>query len=849
MFKVIWDPAYNGVRLTMSSKGDALNVSPRPVFWEELDLLGLNKRGWIYPHVEEPLMWACDRRYFYKGQFVLEVKGGNVFDAPEVIQQEGYEILTLQPVDMERLRSRNEDTMFIIEHEAMDFINQTYRRYKNIREVSQKNPDLDFQKLASSLEKKTKEEHVVVKEDCDSFDVMPLSKAEEQGKAPILTNRIEMFISSFSGGKDSQVVLDLVSRVIPCEDFIVTYSDTGYELPTSLSLYEKIERLYKEKYPGLQFYLSKNHQDVLYYWDQMDSPSKIHRWCCAVMKTAPLYRLLKELNGTGKQPYVMAFEGVRAEESERRASYARIGKGVKHGNVLNVRPIFDWSATEVWLYLFLNSLPINEAYRRGLSRVGCVVCPLSSEIGDCMDNLLFPETAKPFLDKLKENTIKSGIRNVDEYIKLRKWKVRAGGDRHHSISKVEVKTTNPDFKAVVVNPQENIFEWLKTLGKLNLNKESETFYQGEIKFGASVYWICLSLGLTYNQFTIEVKNVGGDTTFISLLKRVLQKTANCAHCEVCEVECPTGALSVVPIVKIDLKKCVQCHRCLTFIDNGCEVANSIKKTIGVTNSRSVNSGKTSINKYNTFGLRERWLAYYLDNYTTYSKDSPHGLNVDKQYPRFIDWLSDAGITIKGTETITEIGKLFANKYQNKSFVIWEIIWINLCNMSELFSWYITNYHSDKVYSRTDVDNFLCDSYPQYTKPVRDNAIKAFLNTFKESPLGTTIPVCVPIIKGKNVVSITRHPHNELSLVALAYSLYRYAERKKRYSLNVSEFYDENQTEGIYRQFGISKETLESLLLSLQEESNHVLRVELNMGLDNIILREDLTSVDILKLML
>ena len=170
MFKVIWDPAYNGVRLTMSSKGDALNVSPRPVFWEELDLLGLNKRGWIYPHVEEPLMWACDRRYFYKGQFVLEVKGGNVFDAPEVIQQEGYEILTLQPVDMERLRSRNEDTMFIIEHEAMDFINQTYRRYKNIREVSQKNPDLDFQQLASSLEKKTKEEHVVIKEDCDSFD-------------------------------------------------------------------------------------------------------------------------------------------------------------------------------------------------------------------------------------------------------------------------------------------------------------------------------------------------------------------------------------------------------------------------------------------------------------------------------------------------------------------------------------------------------------------------------------------------------------------------------------------------------------------------------------------------------
>ena len=32
MFKIVWDPEYNGVRLTMSSKGDALNVSPRPVF-------------------------------------------------------------------------------------------------------------------------------------------------------------------------------------------------------------------------------------------------------------------------------------------------------------------------------------------------------------------------------------------------------------------------------------------------------------------------------------------------------------------------------------------------------------------------------------------------------------------------------------------------------------------------------------------------------------------------------------------------------------------------------------------------------------------------------------------------
>lgn len=49
---------------------------------------------------------------------------------------------------------------------------------------------------------------------------MPLSKAEELGKAPILTSKIEMFIASFSGGKDSQVMLDLVTRVIPSEEFL-----------------------------------------------------------------------------------------------------------------------------------------------------------------------------------------------------------------------------------------------------------------------------------------------------------------------------------------------------------------------------------------------------------------------------------------------------------------------------------------------------------------------------------------------------------------------------------------------------------------------------------------------------
>ena len=845
MFKIVWDKQYNGVKLTMSSAGEALNIPPRPVFYEELDLLGLDKQGWKYPRVKAPLLWACERRYFYKGEVVMEVHGGNMFDHPTITIADAGKDLILEPVDISRLRELNEDSMFILEHEAMNFINETYRRYKGLADVSKKNPDADFQQLAAIQSKKTKEEHVVIKESCDSFDIMPLAEAERQGKAPILSSKIEMFIASFSGGKDSAVMLDLTARVVPPEDLIVIYSDTGYELPTSLKLYKEIQNHYKNIYPELRFYTARNHQPVLYYWDKMDSPSRIHRWCCAVMKTAPLYRLLKEINGTDKQPNVLAFEGVRAEESEARSQYARIGRGVKHNNVINARPIFEWSTTEIWLYLLFKDIPLNHAYRKGLNRVGCVVCPLSSEFGDCLDNQLFPETAKPFIDKLKDNAKKSGVRNIDDYIKLRKWKVRAGGNRYNSQSHLEIISEKPDLIANIINPQENILVWLNTIGTFNY-KLIEDKIEGTIKYKNQIYAILVS----YNNdsISIKVENVGEDVLFIGHLKRVLNKSAYCVHCEVCEVECPTGALSVVPFVRIDTTKCIHCHKCLDFIDNGCEVANSIKKTIGIIQNHNNMSAKSTINRYNTFGLREQWLSFFFANYKTYFSNENHGLNIKKQLPIFKKWLWDAEILKAGEETITDSGYLCSTIFITTPNIVWEIIWINLCNNSELCSWYIENIGFNKTINRDEINNMFADSFSQYTEPVRENSLKSFQNTLKESPYSNNIPVGV-VNKAANKVSIIRLPYNDLSLCATAYSLYRYAESIGRKRLTISEFYKEEQPDGIYRQFGIERSALERKLRSLQEDDNRVLTVELNMGLDNIILRDDLNAKDILQLFL
>lgn len=851
MFKIVWDRPHNGVILTMSSAGEALGIAPRPVFYEELDLLGLNHMGWVYPHSDAPLLWACERRYFYCGVLVMEVRGGNLFDAPEVfITPEGKNII-LTPIDVYYLCDKNSDTMFLIEHEAMEFINGTFRQYKGITKASQTNPDIDFQALAARLEKKTGEKQVVVKESCDSFDIMPESEANAQGKGAVLTNRIDLVIASFSGGKDSQVVLDLVSRVIPSTEFKVIYADTGYELPSSLELYDRVKDYYSAIYPALDFHKAQNHQPVLYYWDEMDSPSKIHRWCCSVMKTAPLYRLLKEINGTGRQPNVLAFEGVRAEESSTRSQYARIGKGVKHSNVLNARPIFEWNVTEVWLYILSHQLPLNAAYRRGLSRVGCVICPLSSELGDCLDYRLFKDTAQPFVDKLRENAKKSGIRNIDEYLKLRKWKVRAGGNRHENKSKVQFSSLMTDFKARIYNPRENILEWLKVLGPFRYSKVGNEI-KADIKYGKQIYKLLITFLNNDNNndeiIDVVAYNAAPDIFFVGHLKRVINKVTYCVHCEVCEVECRAGALSVVPIVKVDESKCVHCHMCLDFKDNGCVTANSIKQTEGNKIYTNMENKKFPINRYNTFGLREMWLKFYFANYQTYFENDDHQLNVKKQLPIFKKWIIDAGILQSGKDLPTELGKIMAEKYVESRLPIWEILWINLCNDTDLCSWYIANVDFIRPYSREEIDILLGEAFPQYTSTVRENTMKAFQNTFKESPIGSELQQGI-VIKSGNKVSIARHEYIDLSLVAAAYSIFRYAESKDTKSLTVSEFYAENQDEGIYRQFGIERPSFERILRTLQEERNHVLNVQLNLGLDNINLREDISSADIIKMML
>jgi 3'-phosphoadenosine 5'-phosphosulfate sulfotransferase (PAPS reductase)/FAD synthetase/ferredoxin len=831
MFKITWDKETRGVKLTSFAGEDTIGVSPRPVFFEELNLLKLNELGWRYPHCKEPLLWACNKQYFYRGKLVFEVKGANIYDSATVILQPDAQNLQLKPVDISGMLEKNNDEMFLIESEAIEFIRNTYTQYSSGRksvENEQAN-QIDFEKLAAIQTKKTKQQMAIVKEDCDSFDIMPLESAKNAGKKVYQTTRIDKFIASFSGGKDSQVVLDLCFRAIPPHAFEVIYSDTGYELPPSLALYEEI----KKHYPKLKFSTVRNHETVLNYWDKIGTPSDTHRWCCSVMKTAPLYRSLK-IEGTNRQARVLTFDGVRAEESTRRSNYNRIGKGVKHNTVINARPILDWNTTEIFLYLFKYNLFLNPAYRQGMTRVGCLICPFSSEWNENIAQNFYKQELYPFVNRLENIALKSGVKDVNEYIKAGNWKRRASGNLIDRKTQVVIKQAQPNFIVQIENPQLPFNIWIHTIGEVTMQNQSDKIY-GELRFKKVIYkFEVQTIKANLFQFTLFDGNNGA---LIGLLKRICYKTAYCINCEACEVECPTGALAILPEVKIDKSKCIHCYKCLEFHDKGCIMANSLTNTTG----NNMNA-QTSIDRYKNFGLKEEWISFFFADPKNFL-DSNHGLNPQYQIPSLRNWLKDAEI-IDETWKLTKLGSLLSQIFQDNSDLVWEIIWINLTYNSFIAKWYATRVMFEKSFNKTMLEEIFQSEFPVYKGKTIHNAIYQIIRTLKESPIGSIIRQYIQEDK-ENALRCT---HDNLSAEAIAYSIYKYSEKHNIKMIRVSDFYRTDIESGVFKEFGISKTNFENQLRKLNSAANRVLIAELNMGLDHITLREDLDSIDALMLL-
>lgn len=789
MYKIVWDKKTGGVLLTSNDDGADTILLPRPVFYEELDLLGFDKH-WQYPNNDSPLLWANGRRYYYKGEWVAEAKGGNIFNAPELVFYGTGAKLSLKPVHLNQMLRKNQEAIFVLENEAMDFVEHAYKTYRN---------------------------------------------------------KVDYFAVSFSGGKDSQVVLDIVSRIIPPDEYIVVFTDTDMELPSTHEHVGRTKKYYTSIYPTLKFETAKSLHSSLDLWQKFGPPSRIQRWCCSVCKTSPFARFIKQASNGIKQPKVLVFEGIRNDESVRREGYKRIASGVKHINIINSRPIISWNETEVFMYLFHRNIFLNKAYRTGLTRVGCGICPFASEWSDYMVNKLYPDFASNYLQIIKKYMDQIGVKDKEKaskYLIEGQWKKRAGGKGLNADStRVDFIQNKAVLEAVISNPKEDFVEWLKTMGDI-ICKTEENKIVGGIKTNGDVCSFELEKKTNTNKTIIRIKiSDHNNYVLLSRLKNIIYKTAFCVHCGTCEAECPTGALQVIPKVKVNSNICVACANCNTFTDRGCLLAKSVIISSG--GGEGMNLKSSSIDRYSTFGMKKEWVDFFFNNPAQWFVENNLG---PKQVDAMVNWLKDAELMERKDKKITQLCKILQNIYSRDEILAWTIMWVNLFYNSTIIKWYILHIERYKEYSKNALMEMLRNSFENLSEGTINNPLTAITTMFENSPYGKELKFGIVERKG-NKRYVQRYENDEVSPIAVAYSLYRYAKSKNRHALTVDEFYKNKQDEGPYRLFLMSKERLENTLRYLQENKSGIIKVDLTKGLDNINLREDLDYIDILKLLL
>ncbi len=172
----------------------------------------------------------------------------------------------------------------------------------------------------------------------------------------------DIVVVSFSGGKDSVVVLDLAVRVYGRDRVIAIYSDTGVDMPATAAYIEHIERRLgvevQRVYAGVR-------EEVL----RKGLPSIENRWC-TLMKTAAFQKALRRLRE--KHRRVLVLVGDRDSESARRSHKPPVRR--RHG-YLEAAPIKAWGTLHVQLYHIIHGIPLNPLYRMGFYRLGCYICP------------------------------------------------------------------------------------------------------------------------------------------------------------------------------------------------------------------------------------------------------------------------------------------------------------------------------------------------------------------------------------------------------------------------------------------------------------------------------------------
>lgn len=658
----------NGIfRLTINAK---IQKEIRPVFHEELDFFGMDQY-WDYPKdTTAPLLWAEGvRRYVLNGVCVAEAQGGGFYTKP-TIKRLTEERLKLVPIDTDRLYEVNRQIMLSLEQKAVQFIQTQYEHY------------------------------------------LPLGFS---------------FVCAFSGGKDSLVLLDLMTKALAPKDYYVVFSNTGMELSDTLKTFVDAQK----HWPGVRFKEAKCHMDMEESWNEFGPPASKLRWCCSVRKSVPTLMLLSEL--TGKDTKAVVFDGVRAEESLRRSKYTEVGEGVKNIQQVNCHAILKWSSAEIFVYALKKNVLLNNAYRHGIYRVGCKVCPMSAKWQDSLISFNYPDEVKSQLRMLEDMTLFAKGKIDKKYIEDGGWQARAGGkilkQGENRVSE-EITATSIVFR--IKNARQN---WNSVLPIWGIPVDDD---------GKRI-----TVKTKHGNFEMNYREENGqqivsispffqlDRFDISTLRSIANKTAYCVGCKACTPQCPTGAYQIIDgKIVIRANRCVHCYNCCTYTDKGCMVA----KSLFVRGENMENP-----DKYRNFGFRQSFYSHFVDTgvdcFDLPDQDKVLGKD---QYKALKQWVAESGILkieTKGSKKVvlpelTVLGNKLINIGVYNPFG-WAVMWANLAYNSIVVNAFCLNIGVGETFNKDDIVGIL--KYLQHTELFKDSDSERYFDSYKSYKLSNRLP--------------------------------------------------------------------------------------------------------------
>lgn len=370
------------------------------------------------------------------------------------------------------------------------------------------------------------------------------------------------------------------------------------EFPDTYDVMNHIQELCSEQ--GIEFLRARSELKTCDTWNLFGPPAVTLRWCCSVHKTSPQIMLLQEQSGN--QGFTgMAFTGIREMESASRSEYDDVSYGSKHKGQYSCHPILEWNSAELFAYIYQEGLVINEAYKKGNSRAGCLVCPMSSGKHEYMKMQCYPLEVKELLDRIKATSGKSTFteHELEKFIDDGNWKTRkTGRELNFGQDKHIVETEKGKTTITVQKLNDRWKEWAKTIGEfLQLSDSNYT-----IDFKGKAYEVLLEK--TSNGSVFSFPNCGtgkDDIKFISLFRSVVIKSIYCVACGVCVANCSTGCIDMRDGLKTS-DKCIHCYQCHDIHEH-CLRYNSIRNKVGGEKKMK------GLDRYFSFGIRKNWMVY------------------------------------------------------------------------------------------------------------------------------------------------------------------------------------------------------------------------------------------------